>query len=266
MYNDFMNKEYPVVFIDLDNTFYDHENHVVPKKHIDAIRQLKQKGFKVCTCTGRPMNLVEELNILDLIEWDGHVTGNGSFVYDKDCHLIHQETISETSAQAIFDFAKEHQLSVMGMGTVFIVTQLDQAQKDIIDFFHFKNIVEREPVQSDTFSNLVLGYSQDTKEKLEKANIDGIEPVYMPHCIDIKRAGISKYQGIKVLMDTFGYGHHDYLAFGDSYIDLEMLENAKMGVVMDNGDPRLKEKMDLIAPACSKAGLYTYLKQHHFID
>ena len=95
MYNDFMNKEYPVVFIDLDNTFYDHENHVVPKKHIDAIRQLKQKGFKVCTCTGRPMNLVEELNILDLIEWDGHVTGNGSFVYDKDCHYYTSVTTDD---------------------------------------------------------------------------------------------------------------------------------------------------------------------------
>lgn len=255
-----------VFFIDLDNTFYDHQSNQVPPKHIEAVLKLKEKGYKVCTCTGRAMLLIEELDILDCIPWDGHVCGNGAYVYDADLNLLEQNTIEPSAAMDLFHFAKEEGIGVLGLGNVSMATQITPQEQAIVDYFHLQDVTVREPKEDDCYSNMLMPYSETIETHLKEANIDGIEPVYMPHCIDVKRKGISKYNGIQTMMASFGLPVHDYIAFGDSYIDLEMLENATLGVVMENGDPRLKERLDEIAPPCSQGGLYTYCKEHNFID
>ena len=252
--------------MDLDNTFYDHRSNVVPPKHIEAIQKLKEKGYKVCTCTGRAMLLVEELDILDLIEWDGHVCGNGAYVYDKDLHLLDENTIQPQAARALISFAEKEGIGLLGLGNVAMATKIGEREQAVVDYFHLKDVKIRPYQDTDRYSNILMPWDETIEAHLRQANIEGIDPVYMTHCIDVKRKGISKYHGIEILMDSFGYPVHDYIAFGDSFIDLEMLENATLGVVMENADPRLKERIRETAPPCHEGGVYTYCKTHHSID
>ena len=77
-------KSIQTLFIDIDNTLYDHINQVIPKKHIIALKELKKKGYKLCICTGRPPILVEELHLDTFIDWDGYVCGNGCYVLNRN--------------------------------------------------------------------------------------------------------------------------------------------------------------------------------------
>ncbi|MBR5004040.1 MAG: HAD family phosphatase, partial [Erysipelotrichaceae bacterium] len=47
------------VFIDIDGTLYDHNNHIVPSSAIEALRRAKDNGHELFICTGRPKPVVE---------------------------------------------------------------------------------------------------------------------------------------------------------------------------------------------------------------
>lgn len=89
-------------FFDVDNTLYDHKHNCVPNLHIKALKELQKNDIKVCLCTGRSLPLIKELHLLDLPQWDGIVSGNGSFVYDKNLNPIYENCISETSTKKYF--------------------------------------------------------------------------------------------------------------------------------------------------------------------
>lgn len=259
--------EIKTIFFDLDNTLYDHLNQVIPTKHIEALRQLKEKGYKVCVCTGRPMILVEELNVLDLIEWDAFVCGNGCYVYDKNLNPLYECPIDSKSADIIFDYAQRNDLGVLGFGNVKMATRLDQKVQEMIDTFHYKDIDFRERKESDIFTNLLFK-PEDTMKHIEELDeLEDLTTIYMKQWVEFKRSDTSKYEGIERVMNHFDEPVHQYLAFGDSAIDYEMLENAAIKVMVANGDARLKTIEDIqIAPSCTSGGVYTWLKENHWID
>ncbi|MDO4735366.1 MAG: HAD hydrolase family protein, partial [Lachnospiraceae bacterium] len=54
-------------------------------------------------------------------------------------------------------------------------------------------------------------------------------------------------------------------AIGDSFNDLEMLETEKYGVCMENGDPKLLERIPLHARSMKRDGIYHSLKKFGLI-
>ncbi len=253
------------IFFDIDNTFYDHISQTIPPKHVEAFHGLKKNGYKVCVCTGRPFVLLKELPIIDQFDWDGIVCGNGAFVYDKNLKCIYTNPIDHKAANQVFEYAKKMGVSAFGLGNHKFMTQKDQKAEEIIESLHFTDIEIRQPQSDDLYSNLLIKLDSGMEPVPELDAIPGIEAIYMPNFIEIKKSHSSKYQGIQVLMDTFHENEHEFLAFGDSYIDLEMIQNAKIGVVMDNGDPRIKPYADAICPSCADGGIYTYLNQNGWL-
>ena len=63
----------------------------------------------------------------------------------------------------------------------------------------------------------------------------------------IKAGAYCGYTGVPV-GETFG--------FGDSMNDLSMIETVGTSVCMANGDPRLKERCDMVCPSVTEDGLY----------
>ena len=58
---------------------------------------------------------------------------------------------------------------------------------------------------------------------------------------------VCSYTGVPV-GETFG--------FGDSMNDLSMIETVGTSICMSNGDPRLKERCDMVCPSVTEDGLY----------
>ncbi len=58
----------------------------------------------------------------------------------------------------------------------------------------------------------------------------------------------------------------EYAAFGDSMNDQDMLEHAKLGIVMQNGDHGLHSFADYICGPSYEDSIYDTLQSFQFID
>lgn len=108
-----------------------------------------------------------------------------------------------------------------------------------------------------------MGYDFSELEKDISARIVPCPTV----CYDVMAKGISKQTGIRELMKYYGFNENDYMAFGDQENDLEMLENAKIGIAVKDidGSEKLQHMADYVCDAPRKDGIYTFLKNNGYI-
>ena len=81
---------------------------------------------------------------------------------------------------------------------------------------------------------------------------------------DVVLKGFSKAIGIRFILDHFQM--QDYLAFGDSLNDVEMLQHARIGVAMGNAHEEAKRAADIITRDVSEDGIYHALRQMRLLD
>lgn len=253
-------------FFDVDGTLYDHKNNEIPTLHLQALKKLQEKGVKVCLCTGRAMPLLENLGILPLFDWDGIVAGNGAYVYDKEGTVLYENCIDPSVVRQIFDQAKKEDVSLFVAGNTTYTTDLKPNTKKLLDDFHVKDIPTRWLEEQDRLCIvcIALDYPSQRKESFE--NFPGIRSIRQTYAYDLVIEDLSKFHGIQVLLNHYGIDEHDYIGFGDSFNDVEMLENAKIGVVMENAAPDLLKQFENHAPAVHEAGIYTYLLENGYIE
>lgn len=249
-----------VIFLDVDGTLYDHKHNEIPSKHIQAIQELQAKGIKVCLCTGRALPLIENLGILHSFQWDGIVCGNGSYVFNQNMECIFKDVMNYDDLLPIYK-EYENKKSILAAGNCLFLTYKDEYSLKVLNDFHINDVEIRNIQKSDEFCVISLCVKDSTQHLEFLDQLDNVDIIYTNATIDVVKKGQSKYEGIRQYMKHYGYDEHDYIGFGDGMNDLEMLKNAKVGVVMGNGDPRLKEMMKYICPPCEEGGIYTFLKE-----
>lgn len=80
-----------------------------------------------------------------------------------------------------------------------------------------------------------------------------------PHLLEIMDKSVSKAVGIKVMLEHFGLGAEESLAFGDNYNDVEMLELCGRSVAMGNAPEAVKKLADAVTLTNEEDGLAEYL-------
>ena len=260
-----MKKLPAAAFFDVDGTLYDHKNNEIPALHMQALRELKEKGVKVCLCTGRAIPLMENLGVLHAFEWDGIVGGNGAYVCDKEGNTLYEHFIDSNVAKGIFEKAREEDISLFVAGNTTFTTDLKPHTQKILNDFHVSGIDTRGLRETDKLSIICLIVDNPMQPREGFENLPGIRSIHQTYAYDLIPDGLSKFQGIRVLLSHYGIDEHDYIAFGDSYNDVEMLENAKIACVMEDGDPRVKEQFPNHCPSASVGGIYTYLHEENYL-
>ena len=82
---------------------------------------------------------------------------------------------------------------------------------------------------------------------------------------DIIEKGISKAEGLKKLCAYYGLEMSDVYAFGDSYNDSEMLEEAGVGIAMGNAKEELKEIADYITSPIDQDGIWNACRHFQLV-
>ena len=67
--------------------------------------------------------------------------------------------------------------------------------------------------------------------------------------------------GILKVLEHYDLPLTSTIGFGDSMNDLEMIETCHLGIVMANGDERLKQKADIICESVKEDGIFHELKR-----
>lgn len=251
------------VFFDIDGTFYDHVSNQLLPSSIQAVRELKRKGYRTALCSGRPLRMAKELPLFDdRLGWDGFIGSAGNTVYDETLHLLVKNGFSDEELQQIFSIAKQEDIACYVNGGEEYLTKPDEEAVSILCRFHVKlAAVVRDYRKGDQVEMISMfkGYTYDYSAFLK---VQGLRLQKSSGVIvDIIKEGVSKATGIAVLMKHWGLADASYIAFGDSLNDREMLEHAAVGVAMKNGDEKLFPYADIICGPSWEDSIYRCLKE-----
>lgn len=254
------------VFFDIDGTFYDHVTNQILPSSIHAVKELKEKGYKVALCSGRPLRMAKELPLFDEIAWDGFVGSAGNVVYDENLKILAKKGFMDEELYKIFSIAKEKDIACYVNGEDVYLTKDDEEAKAVLKQFHVeipKEIREYKIGDQVEMISMFKGYDYDYSDffKVQGLRLQKSSGVIM----DIVKDGIHKAYGIATLMDYWGLKEYGYIAFGDSMNDKEMLEHAAIGIAMENGDKGLFPYADYICGPSNEDSIYIVLKNMHVL-
>ena len=250
------------VFFDIDGTLVSFRTHCVPDSAVRALKQLRANGIKVFIATGRHRATIDNLGDL---EFDGYVTMNGAYCFSGN-DVIWKEPVPRSDIENMVKYQKEVRafpVFFLCEDSIFANFFNDEA-RELMELIHFPE-PDLAPIDSvtdrDVFQ-MVSFFSQcDEKEIMS----------YLPHCSgarwyptfsDIVSSGASKSNGIRKVLDYFGFTGRESMAFGDGGNDISMLETAGTSVAMGNASDRVKAAADYVTSDVDNDGVANALK--HF--
>lgn len=71
------------LFFDIDGTLVSFRTHKIPRSTVEAITMAKNMGIKVYISTGRPRQLIDNINEISHLV-DGYITVNGAYCFEEE--------------------------------------------------------------------------------------------------------------------------------------------------------------------------------------
>lgn len=265
-----------IIFIDVDGTLVDYENHL-PESAVKAIRQARKNGHKVYICTGR--SKAEVYPPLWEIGLDGMIGGNGSYVESEGVVVMHQ-LITLEQCKHIVDWIHERKLEfyLESNNGLFASEHFEEEGEPVIQEYSKrkgKENAEKITVR-EVFPDMIFGgelYRDDVNKvsfilRSYQDHLDSIQefPDLQPGTWggkgeialfgDLGVKDITKAHAIDQLLNYLGAKREDTIAFGDAKVDIPMLEYCHIGVAMGSGGDEIKAMADYITDDVDKDGLY----------
>lgn len=257
-------KDKTLICFDVDDTLTDSKTHQVPASTKTALKALKAAGYQLCIATGRNIASLVESGFTDLTQWDGFVCDNGISILDGNQNIIQQSVYSKEVLQRCFDIAKQHDIPIVFQNDKQgIIGEINEHVITAHEFFH-----QDLPVPMDYDNEPVLMLTvygpRDFDYHMFK-DIPGVKLTFSQSTYaDLIQEGINKYESIKTLMKHLG--SKQYIAFGDSANDLEMLMHADTSILMGQGDQSLAKHVDFITKPIDEDGIAYAVETLHLLD
>ena len=248
------------VFFDVDGTLLSHQTNSVPASAVRALEALREKGILSFIATGRHISMLEKMQPLEGLRFDGMVTLNGQYCCSEDGVLYHCP-IDLQDVAALLDYLKEHPHPCI----------LVEADRMYINFHNA--LVEK--VQAAIHSDLpqlgdmdrgyrvpiyqiILYMSDENLEKLPP--LPGIKLTrWNLGGADLIPAKGGKATGIARILEHYGIDKKDTMAFGDGENDVDMFSAVGTAVAMGNACDAAKNAADHITDKVDEDGIWNAL-------
>lgn len=249
---------------DIDGTLFDNETRQISTTTIQTIQKLKI-NHKVAICTGRAYDSVKDTGLLDLIDWDGVIVHNGQLVYDHQKQVVYVNYLNSESLKKMVDLciAKGLNFSVATADDWFLIQEPNEYVYESHKFFdeiipHVKEYNYEDAVMAILY--VPIGF--DTSEF---DSISDMKIIPSPTtCLDVCSINCDKSIGIHKLLDYLN--EKEYIAFGDGSNDIEMLQNADLGIAMGNSKESLKQVADFITKDANNNGIQYACEKLNLFD
>lgn len=249
------------VFFDIDGTFYDHNTNRVLTSTKQAVKELKERGYKVALCSGRPLRLAQELPVLKEFTWDGFIGGSGFDVYNEKFDILAENGFRKEQLMQIFSIAEQHGIPLyVNADHTYMSAPLVPGQEHVLQDFHLPL-----PAIHKWDGKPVDALSIFMPNKFDTHYLESVEDIRLqPSCdaiLDIQKSDVNKASGIAQLMAYWKLEDGAYMAFGDSMNDCEMISHAAIGVAMGNAMEELKPYADYVCGNSDTPAIYETLKK-----
>ena len=264
-----MNKK--LVFLDVDNTLTPAGGFIPPESAQRAVDRARELGHKVFLCSGRNYGTVEPFMKFG---YDGGICSCGAFVYAGD-NVLYDRPFDEDQKNALLSIFTQNDvfLSAEGRDATFNDERAKQylaPDSGVND--HLRNMiravwVDLKPLPIEEYDGCPLYkmvFVYKSMEQIQPA-IDAFSDDYMFILHDFSdedcRFGeiisrkSDKGSAVRLVADALGFDIEDTIGFGDSMLDIEMIQAVGTSVCMDNGSPMLKEMSDIVCPSVEEDGI-----------
>ena len=287
---------YKFVAIDIDGTLLN-SNGELSERTILAVKRVIEKGVRVVLTSGRVTNSVEM--IAEKVNADKYlICDNGASIYD----VAQNKTIwsREIEKSTVLDLIKtciENDIYYMVFTDKEIIVkdlrhmalafykQRHNCKDEATGVTQFKyagiEYIERieKPIRRIVVCDQDRTIYNSIVKKLTKFN--DIELMASPHIsnkiiknsdktiilsysyAEILPKNANKWSAIKELISRIGgISESEVMAIGDNFNDVSMIENAGLGVAMNNGATVAKEVARVVAPTNDEDGVATVLERY----
>jgi len=262
-----------LIAIDLDGTLL-HSDRSLSEENRLAIKKAKEKGVKVVLCTGRPLrsmqHLLEEAELLE--DEDIAITYNGGLIQKtKSGEIINEITFNRAECLDIYEMAQQLNMPVnfidmdyvyepaypVGVESIYGSTNLHVPKENALKFTEID--IEELP-DPFTINKIVISRPP---EELDAA-IPKIPAQYhkkyniyksQPFILEVLPKNVDKGFSMRILGDKLGLEKEQIMGIGDQENDLSLVENAGLGIAMENAIPIVKNAADYITKTNDQNGV-----------
>ncbi len=280
---------YKLVAIDLDGTLLNSYGNV-SQKNKETIKKAIEKGTEVVIASGRPLSSARSFaNEIGANHY--MICGNGSTLYDiQKEQILYNKFIEKNKVLQIIKICEQNSI-FYSLYTENII--LSKSLNYNIQFFNSEN--KKAPDDKKTNIKIIDDIYKYVKEnpdieilkiticdenkiifggiikKLrEIKNIDVLDIQHMArkyitlgteeikieyHYTEITSQNVNKWSALEELARILQIKPEEIIAIGDNINDKEMVQNAGMGIIMDNGAPYIKEMADQIVANNNEDGV-----------
>ena len=263
---------YSIVFLDIDGTLLDSRHQVMPCT-MNRLKALHEGGVPIILCSARSpagVHLVSEQMGLN----SPMACYNGGLVFDEKGTILHDVGIDIQQAMEFYRFVSERFPEIVVNAYLYNVWMVEDPQ-------HPRILREAEITQSTPLKGS-LEMIADSATHVHKIlcmgdamRIRALQhevPKYFPDLmalrshseyLEILSPESTKRGAAQVLLDHYGLDAKRAVAFGDSDVDVDMLQYCGLGVAMGNAPQSVKEAADFVTASNDQEGVYIALNNLH---
>ncbi len=266
-----------LIFLDVDGTLTPPGGYEPPESALRAIKEAQKRGHKVFLCSGRNHGM---LSPLFKYGFDGGIASCGGFVYEGD-KVLYDCPLTEDQKNRLIKLMTDEGvfLSIESRDKVYSDERAKKFLKDSdARNYYLRNMIEAVwgGVRTETMSEydgspiykIVFTCSSVDQIGPAKAEFDDelqfiVHDFSEPDCYfgEIINRKFDKGSAVRIAAENLGFDISDTIGFGDSRIDLEMIEAVGTSVCMGDGSEFLKERSDLICPSTDEDGIEWAFKE-----
>ena len=248
------------VFFDVDGTLLSHQTNSVPPSARRALEELRAKGILTFLATGRHISMLQQLQPLEGLRFDGIVSLNGQYCC-SDEGVIYHCPIDPADIATLLDYLKEHPHPCI----------LVEKDRMYINFHNDHVARVQAAIHSDMpeLGDLNRGYEQPIYQAILYMNesdlwqlpeMPGIRLTFWNMGgADLIPATGGKAAGITKVLEHYGIDKGETMAFGDGHNDVDMFSAVGTAIAMGNACHEAKKAAHYITDSVDEDGIYNAL-------
>ena len=261
-------RTYSIVFLDIDGTLLDSAHRVMPCT-LNRLQQLHRQGVPIVLCSARPPKGV------NLVAGQVGVQGpvacyNGGLIFDEHSTILRDVGIQIQQAIDFRRFVSERFPELVVSAYVYDVWlaedplhPLIRQEAEISGCTPLKGSLEKAAATASHVHKLlcmgdpmrIRALQKETQQHFPQLMALRSKPEYL----EILSPESTKGSAAQVLLAYYGLDPKQAVAFGDSDVDVDMLQYCGFGVAMGNAPRQVKEAADYVTASNDEEGVYIAL-------
>src|SRR5690625_2172610 len=221
-----------LIALDMDGTLLNDDGVVTPYTH-NVIQQALQQDIQVVLSTGRPLPLcttfAKELQLTSFI-----ITSNGAEIWTVQHELIERKRLEAKKIKELWEIGNERELHMWLVATNQLFVNAERPE-NFTDYEWLK--IGYGNLEEETKRELLEQLSKKKDHEITNSSLTNIE---------VNQAGVNKANALHSICGKIGITMDEVMAAGDSLNDLKMIEQAGIGIAVENAQQLIIESADYV--------------------